>query len=166
MAFIPALNILPLTACFTLALPTSRITAAIDIISISMVSGIDSWVTTPSTSNDGRSEGALPNTITSITPNRNASTLHLARGLGLCSICAIAMASASGSISPSRTRRWYSGSSFLAHTVLHKRSHQDGYQRGWDTHQQDILQFYALSAKQVGGYNSCRSRRHGRTCDT
>ena len=48
----------------------------------------------------------------------------------------------------------------LANTVLHKRSHQYRYQRGWNTYHHHILQLYASATQQVGTDNGCRSCRY------
>ena len=102
-AFIPALNILPLTASVGLALPTKSIKAATDIIIISMV-----WlIVTPS----GRNLGKKPKTITNKTPAKKAQTEYFARGLDSSSAFSKFRLSSSGLIIPSATLRLYSGSS-------------------------------------------------------
>ena len=111
MAFMPAPNTLPFTASCTLALPTTNISAATDIMIISIVSGIVTLCITPSTINDGRSEGTLPNTTTISTPNKNATTAYLARGFGFFIISSISLLSCSGSIMPFATRSLYTSSS-------------------------------------------------------
>ena len=117
MAFMPAPKMLPFTASPTFALPTISIRAAIDIIRISMVCGIDRRCISPSTMNEGRSEGTLPKSTTRNTPSRKA---HTARFAYLCWVlgdgCWVLVASSVvrvsfGSMRPFFTRRWYSGSS-------------------------------------------------------
>ena len=48
----------------------------------------------------------------------------------------------------------------LANMILHKRSHQYRYQRGWNTYHHHILQLYACATQQVGTDNGCRSCRY------
>ena len=110
IAFMPAANTLPCTAFLTSALPTSRMTAAIDIMIISMVSGMPIRTDSPSTMNEGRREGTEPNKTTRKTPRRKAMTEYLACLSGCCSICSMSRASSFGLMIPSFTRRMYSGS--------------------------------------------------------
>ena len=110
MAFMPAANTLPCTAFFTSALLTMRMSAAVDIMMISMVSGMPMRVVVPSTVKEGRSEGTEPNKTTRNTPRRKAKTEYWARLSGCSSICWSSSASFSGLMNPSFTLRRYSGS--------------------------------------------------------
>ena len=103
-AHMPASKTLPLTAVCTLALLTVRMSAAVDIITISMVSGMVTRCSSPSIMNAGRMVGMLPKSTTSATPVRNASTAYLALGSGFFIISSIRRMSCSGRISPWRTR--------------------------------------------------------------
>ena len=111
IAFMPAPKTLPFTASCTLALPTSRMTVDMAIMTTSMVSGIPMRTVSPSTIKDGRSEGTEPNITIMTTATRNAITEYFARGLGCSSICSMFLASCSGLMMPSFTLRRYSGSS-------------------------------------------------------
>ena len=114
MAFIPAPKMLPFTASPTLALPTMRMRAAIDIIRISMVCGMDRRCISPSTMYEGRKDGMLPKRTTRNTPSRNAHTARLAYLCWVLDVGGWVLVDSRvslGSMRPSFTRRWYSGSS-------------------------------------------------------
>ena len=111
MAFIPAPKTLPFTASCTFALLARSIRDAVAIMTISMVSGIDTRCISSPTMNEGRRDGKLPNTTTASTPSKKATTAYLERGLGFLIISSIRRLSSSGLMIPSRTFSLYIGSS-------------------------------------------------------